>query len=302
MNTHNNSDTLSVTALHITSRPPPLIPSSLVSIDRYNPLLESTPQSPLLLQLKAVKEMTPAGASLYGFTTHRNTFTGEISEDKSRQAHILNIQHTTVKPNENLEIQNTFQYGESMSNNTLQKTTESDRGLHLRENSTRTVDESEGGQSLPIAADVYQQKETSVTAMAPESKHSAPSESASKTNNSHLQQNSKERNSSYSADNAVGLPRDIPDYESEGDAYGAGSTFSIAPSNVDLTTPETSQLYSTSIASDFNEENMSPDEGPVTARVKRSNSLEAAQQNSLPLHQNASFDVMEPLVDWGEVS
>jgi hypothetical protein len=286
----------------MTSQPPSLIPSSLISIDKLSPLPDSTPQAPLLLQLNAVKEMTPAGAALNGFTTHRNTFIGEMSEDETRHTHKLNLQYTTAKPNENLEIQNTFQYGETMSNSALQKNTESDRGSHLRQNSTRTVHESESGQSLTMAADVYQQNETSVTAMAPESKQSAQTESASKASNSHLQPNSKERNASYSADYAMGLLRDIIDYESEGEAYGAGTTFSVAPSDVDLTTPEMSHIDSTSIASDFNKENTSPDEGHVPVRVKRSNSLETAQQNELPLHQNASFDIMEPLVDWGGVS
>jgi len=303
ISTHNNSDTLSVTTLQVTSQPPPLIPSSLFSIDRLDPLAESTPQPALLLQLIAVKEMNTSGPSLYEFTTQRNTFIGEISEDKIRRTYKLNLQNTTVKPNNNMEIQNTFQYGETMNNNTLQRNTESDRDLHMSENSTRAVREPQSGRSIRMAADVDQQKETSETAMTPENKESPPTESASKLNNSHLQPNYKERNPNHSADNAVGLPRDILIYKSEGNANGMGITFNIVPSDLDLTTtPGMSQLHSTRIAGGFKEENMSPNVGSLAIRVKRSKSLETAQQISLPLHQNASFDIVEPLVDWGGVS
>jgi hypothetical protein len=265
-------------------------------------LADSTPQPSLLLQLIAVKEMNTAGPSLYEFTTQRNAFIGEISDYKIRHTNKQNLQTTTVKPNNNLEIQNNFQYGETMNNNTLQRNAESDRDLYARKNSTRTVRESQSGRSITMAADVDQQKETSATAMTPESKESAASEAASEPNNSHLQPNYKERNPSHSADNAVGLPRDIPIYKSEGKANGMGITFNEVPSDLELTTPGMSHLHSTSIAGGFKEENMSPNEGPLAIRVKRSNSLEGAQQNSLPLHQNASFDIMEPLVDWGGVS
>ena len=277
----------------MTSQPPPLIPSSLISIDRLNPLADSTPQPSLLLQLTAVKEMNTVGPSLYEFTTHRNTFIGEISEDKIRHNNKLNLQNTTLKSNNNLEIQNTSQYGEAMSKNTLQGNTESDRDLHMRENSTRIVREFQSGRNIRMAVDVGQQKETSETAMTPDSKESAPTESASKPNNSHLQPNYKERNPSHSADNTVVLPRDILIYESEGDANGLEITFSIVPNDLDLTTPGMSELHSTSLAGDFKEENMFPNERPLAIRVKRSNSLEA---------QNASIEIMEPLVDWGGVS
>ena len=300
--THNNSDTLSAATLHVTSQHPPLIPSSLISNDRLNPLADSMPQPSLLLQLNALKEINTAGPSLYGLTTHRNTFIGEISEDATRHTDKLNLQNTTGKPNNNLEIQNTFQYDETMSNSSLHRNKESDRNVHTIENSTRTVRESQSGRSIRMVEDVDQQNDTSVTAMAPESKQSAPTESASNPSNSHLQPDYKERNPSHSADNAVGLPRDIPNYESEGEANGMAIAFSIVPGDSDLTAPGISQLHSASIAGDFKEENMSPNEGPLTIRVKRSNSLEAAQQNSLPLHQNASFDIMEPVVNWGGVS
>jgi hypothetical protein len=254
------------------------------------------------LQLNAVKGMNTAGPSLYEFTTHRDTFIGEISEDKTRHIDKRNLQNTTVNPNNSLEIQNTFQYGETLSNNTLQRKTESDRDLHMRENATRSVRESQSGRSIRMAADVDQQNETKKIAVDPENKPSAPIESASKPNSSHLQPNYKERNPSLYADNAVVLPRDIPLYESEGEANGKGISFSIVPSDLDLTTPGKSQLHSTDIAGDFTEENMSPDKGPLVIRLNRRNSLEATQQNSLPFHQNASFDNMEPLVDWGGVS
>lgn len=286
----------------MTSQPPPLTLSSLISIDTLNSLTDSTPQPALLLQVIAVKEMKTAGPSLYELTTPRNRFIGEISEDKFRHTSKLNLQNTTVKSNNNLEIQNTFQYGETISNNTLQRNTESDRDLNVRENSTRTVCESQSGRSIRMVADVDQQNETSEIARTPESKQSASTESASKTNNSHLQPNYEERNPSHSAENVVGLPRDIPIYESEGEANGLGITFSIVPSDLDLKTPGMSQLHSTNMAGDFKEENMSPNEGPLASRIKRSNSLEATQQNSLHLHQNASHDNMEPLVDWGGVS
>jgi hypothetical protein len=277
----------------VTSQLPPLIPSSLISIDRLNPLADSTPQPPLLLQLTAVKEMNTVGPSLYEFTTHRNTFIGEISEDKIRHTNKLNFQNTTVKSNDNLEIQNTSQYGATMSNNTLQRNTESNRDLHMRENSSRTVRESQSGRSFRMTADVDQPNETSETAMTPDSKQSAQTESASKHNNSHSQPNYKERNPSHSVDNTVGLLRDIPIYESEGEANGLGISFSIVRNDLDLTTPGMSELHSTSTGGDFKEENMSQNEGPLAIRVKRSNSLEA---------QNASFEIMEPLVDWGGVS
>jgi hypothetical protein len=302
ISTHNNSDTLSVKTLHATSQPPPFIPSSLTNIERFNPLANSTPQPSLLLQLNAVKETNIARPSLYEFTTHRNTFVGEISENKTRHIDKLNLQNTTVKPNNSLEIQNTFHYGETMSNNALQRNTESDRDLHMRENSTRTVRESQSGQNIRMPTDVDQQNETTQTAVDPKNKPSVPIESASKPNNSHLQPNYKERNSSFYADNAVELPRDIHIYESEGEANDTGISFSIVPSDLDLTTPGMPQLHSTSIASDFTEENMSPNKEPLATRLNRRNSLEAAQENSLPLHQNASFDIMEPLVDWGGVS
>jgi hypothetical protein len=253
------------------------------------------------LQLIGVKEINTAGPSLYESTSQRNTSTGEISEDKIRHTYKQNLQNTTVKPNNNLEIQNTFQYGETM-NNTLQRNTESDTDLHMRENSTRTVRESQSGRSIRMAADVGQQNETSETAMNPESKQSAPTESASKAGNSHLQPNDKEKNPSHSAANTVGLPHDISIYKSEARANGMGITFSLVPSDLDLRTPGMSHLHSKSIAGDFKEENMSPNGGPMAVRVKRSNSLEAAQQNSLPLQQNSSFDTMEPLVNWGGVS
>jgi hypothetical protein len=98
------------------------------------------------------------------------------------------------------------------------------------------------------------------------------------------------------------LPRVIHIYESEGEAIGTGISFSVVPSDLDFTTPGMSQLHSTSIAGDFTEEYMSPNKEPLAIRLNRRNSLEAAQNNSLPLHQNASFDIMEPLVDWGGVS
>ena len=302
INSHNNNDTLSVTTFHVTSQPPPLIPFSLISIDTLNPLADSTPQPPLLLQLIAVKEMKTTATSLYEFTTHRNAFIGEISEDKIRHTNKLNLQSTTVKSNNNLVIQNSFQYGETISNNTLKRNTESDRDLEVRENSTRTVRESQSSRSIRMATDVDQQNETSETAMIPESKQSAPTESASKPNNSHLQPNYEDRNPSHSAENVVELPRDILIYESEGEGNGLGITFSTVPSDLDLTSPGMSQLHSTNIAGDFREENMSPNEGPLAIRIKRSNPLKTAQQNALPLHQNASFDNMEPLVDWGGVS
>lgn len=286
----------------MTSQPPPLIPFSLISIDTLNPLADSTPQPPLLLQLIAVKEMKTTATSLYEFTTHRNAFIGEISEDKIRHTNKLNLQSTTVKSNNNLVIQNSFQYGETISNNTLKRNTESDRDLEVRENSTRTVRESQSSRSIRMATDVDQQNETSETAMIPESKQSAPTESASKPNNSHLQPNYEDRNPSHSAENVVELPRDILIYESEGEGNGLGITFSTVPSDLDLTSPGMSQLHSTNIAGDFREENMSPNEGPLAIRIKRSNPLKTAQQNALPLHQNASFDNMEPLVDWGGVS
>lgn len=302
ISTHNNSHTLSVTTLHATSKIPPLIPSSLISIDRLNPLADSTPQPSLLLQLTAVNEMNTAGPSFHEFTTHRDTFTGEISEDKIRHTNKLNLQNTTVKSNNNLEIQNTFQYGATMVNNTLQRNAESERDLHMTENSTRNVRESQSVRSIRMAADVDKQNENLESAMSPESKKSAPTESASKPNNSHLQPNHKERNPNHSADNAVGLPRDILIYKSEGKANGMGITFNIVPSDLELTTPGMSQLHLTSLAGGLKEENISPNEGPLAKRMKKNNSLEAAQQNSLPLHQNASFDIMEPLVDWGGVS
>lgn len=302
ISTHNNRDTLSVTTFHVTSQPPPLIPFSLISSDTLNPPADSTPQPPLLLQLIAVKEMKTAATSHYEFTTHRNAFIGEISEGKIRHTNKLNLRSTTVKSNNNLENQNNFQYGETISNNTLQKNAESIKDLEVRENSIRTVHESQSGRSIRMATDVVQRNETSETTMTPESKRSAPTESMSKPNNSHLQPNYEERNPSHSAENAVGLPRDIPIYESEGEGNGLGITFNIMPNDLDLTTPGMSQLHSTNIAGDFKEENMSPNEGPLAIRIKRSNPLEAAQQNSLPLHQNASFDTMEPLIDWGGVS
>jgi hypothetical protein len=254
------------------------------------------------LQLTAVKEMNTAGPSLYEFTTYWDTFIGEISEDKIRHTNKLNLQNTTVKSNNNVEIQNTFQYGATMINNTLQRNTESESDLHTRENSTRIVRESQSGRNIRMATDVDQQNETLETAMTPESKESAPTESASKPNNSHLQPNHKERNPNHSADNAVALPRDILIYKSEEKANGMGITFNIVPNDLDLTTPGMFQLHLTNIAGGFKEENMPPNEGLLAKRIKRSNSSEAAQQNSLPLHQNASFDIMEPLVDWGGVS
>jgi hypothetical protein len=246
----------------VTSQSPPVIPSSLISIDRLDPLADSTPQPTLLLQLISVKQMNTAGPSLYEFTTQRNTFVGEISEDKIRHSNKLNLQNTTVKSNNNLEIQNTFHYGEIMSNNTLQTNTESDRDLHVTENSTRTVRESQSGRSIRMAEDVDQQNENSETAVTPESKRHTPTESASKPNNSHLQPNYKDSNPSHSAGNAVGFPRDISIYKSEGKANDMGITFCLVPRDLDLTTPGMSQLHSTSIAGGFKEENMSPNEGP----------------------------------------
>jgi hypothetical protein len=278
----------------VTSQPPPLIPSSLTSIDRLDPVADPTPQISLLLQLTAAKEMNTAGPSLYEFIIERNTFIAKISEDKIRHTYKLNLQNTTAKPNNNLESQNTFQNGESMNNNTPKRNTESDRDLHMRENSTHTLSEPQSGRSIRMTADVDQQKETPETAMTPESKESAPTESLSELNNSHLQPNYKERNSNHSADNAVGLPRDIPIYKSEGKANGMGITFNIVPSDLDLTTSGVYEFHST--------KNMFSNEEILAIRVKRSNSLQAAQQNSLPLHHNASFDIMEPLVDWGGVS
>jgi hypothetical protein len=277
----------------VTSQPPPLIPSSLISIDRLNPPADSTPQPSLLLQVTAVKEMNTVRPSLYEFTTHRNTYIGEISEDKIRHTNKLNLQNTTVKSNNNLEIQNTSQYGKTISDNTLQRNTESDRDLHMTENSPRIVRESQSGRNIRMAMDVDQQKGTSETAMTPDSKGSALTESASKPNNSHLQPHYKQRNASHSADSTVVLPRDIPIYEPKGEANGLGITFSVVPNDLDLTTPGMSELHSTSIGGDFKEENMSPMQGPLAIRVKRSKSMEA---------QNASFEIMETLVDWGEVS
>lgn len=87
----------------------------------------------------------------------------------------------------------------------------------------------------------------------------------------------------------------------EGEAYDEGIRQSIASSALDTSTSEMTPLHSTSTTSDFNEDDVLLDEETVTIRLKRSVSLEATQRNSLTLHQNASFDIMEPVVDWGGV-
>jgi hypothetical protein len=87
-----------------------------------------------------------------------------------------------------------------------------------------------------------------------------------------------------------------------GEAYDAGNHQSIASGAMDSSTSEMTPQYSTSTTSDFNEDDVLLDEETVTIRLKRSVSLETTQRNSLTPLQNASFDIMEPVVDWGGVS
>jgi hypothetical protein len=87
-----------------------------------------------------------------------------------------------------------------------------------------------------------------------------------------------------------------------GEAYDAESHQSIASSATDSSMSEMTPLYSTNTTSDFKEDDVLLDEETVTLRLKRSVVLEATKRNSSIPHQNASFDIMELVVDWGGVS
>jgi hypothetical protein len=277
----------------MTSQPPTLVPSSLISIDRLRQLPDAVTQPPLLLNLNALKETSPPGILIDGTTTDTNIFLEDVLEDHVVPTHTLSIQHIAVKPSEAVDFEDSFQYGQTMSKSTQETVTEYDRHVNVRFDTKLTVIESESVRTFTIGADDFEQKETSVTALASDHKHLAPTESLQNASNSHLLPNSEKINSTSSVENNLELLHDTYDY-TEGEAYNASSA-------VDSSTSEMSPLPSTNTTSDFNEDDVLGEE-PVTIRLKRSVSLEATQQNSLTPHQNASFDIMELVVDWGGVS
>jgi hypothetical protein len=201
-----------------------------------------------------------------------------------------------VKPSEAVDFEDSFQEGQTISKSTQETFKEYDRNANVGVHSKLTVSESESIQTFTIGVDGFEQKDTSVTTLTPDHKKFAPTESLQNASNSRLQPNS----SSYVQSN-LELMHDAYNY-TEGVDYDAGIHQSIASNALDTSTTEMAPLYSTSTTSDFNEDYVLLDEETVTIRLKRSVSLEATQRNSLTPHQNASFDIMEPVVDWGGVS
>lgn len=280
----------------MTSQPPPLVPSSLISIDRLRQLPGVTTQPTLLSNLNALKETSPPAILIDGSATYIDTFFGDILEDHSIHTDTLSIQHIAVTPNEAADFEDSFPYGQIMTKRTQETVREYDRNENVQIDSKFNVSESESIQTFTIGADDFEQKETSVTTLAPDHKQFAPTESLQNSSSSHLQPNS-----ASSVQNNVELMQDAQNY-TEGEAYDAGNHQSTASSAMDSSTSEMTPLYSTSITSDFTEDDVLLDEEIATTRLKRSISLEATQRNSLSPHQNASFDIMEPVVDWGGVS
>jgi hypothetical protein len=273
------------------SQPPPLVPSSLIIIDRLNQVSEATTQPPLVFFPNSLKETSSAGVLIHGFSTHRNTFVGEDPEDQLVHT-LTNFQHITVKPSKNLYFEHK-KYSRTTSEGTFEGATESGKDLNLKNGSRLAVNEFESVESLTSGAYNFRGKETSVTNTVPEHEQSAPTEFLLNAGNSHLQP--------HSVDSTVELLHDRHNYTVEED-HVAGFHLSTATSVMESSTSEISPLHSTDTASNFDEENIPVDEDTATRRVKRSVPLEATLRNSFLPHKNASFDVVEPIVDWGGVS
>lgn len=294
--TLNARDTSPLATHHMTSQPPPLVPSSLISIDRLRQVPVATTQETLLSNLNALKETSPPGILIDGSTTDIDTFFEDILEDHVIHTDTLSTQNIAVTPSEAADFEDSFPYGQIMSKSTQETVREYDRNANVRVDSALTLTESESIQTFTKGADDYEQKETSVTTLAPDHKQFALTESLQNASNSHLQPNS-----ASSVQNDVELMQDAQSY-TEGEAYEAGNHQSIGSSAMDSSTSGMIPLYSTNMTSDFNEDDVLLDEETVTIRLKRSVPLEATERNLLTPHQNASFDIMEPIVDWGGVS
>jgi hypothetical protein len=232
-----------------------------------------------------------------GSTTDTDRFFGHVLEDHAVHTHTLtSIQHIAVKQSESVDFDDSFQDGQTMSKSIQESFKDYDRISNVGVDSKLTVNESESIQTFTIGVDDFEHKDTSVTTLTPDHKKFAPTESSQNTSNSRLQPNS-----ASSVQSNLKLMHDAYNY-TEGEDYVAGIHQSIASNALDTSTSEMAVLHSTSTTSDFNEDDVLLDEETVTIRLKRSVTLEATQQNPLIPHQNASFDIMEPVVDWGGVS
>lgn len=294
--TLNARDTPPIATHHMTSQPPPLVPSSLISIDRLRQVPVDTSQPTLLSKLNALKETSPPGILIDGSTTDTDTFFGDVLEDHTIHTDTLSTRHIAVTPSEAADFEDNFPYAQTMSQSRQETVRGNDRNANVRVDSKLTVTESESIQTFTIGANDFEQKETSVTTLAPDDKQFTLTESSQNASNSHLQPNS-----ASSVQNNVELMQDAHSY-TEGEDYEAGDHQSIASIVMDSSTSEMTPLFSTSTTSDFNEDDVLLDEETVTVRLKRSISLEATERNSFTPHQNASIGIMEPVVDWGGVS
>lgn len=293
--TLNARDTPPIATHHMTSQPPPLVPSSLISIDRLRQVPVDTTQPTLLSNLNALKGTSPPGILIDGSTTDTDTFFGDVLEDHTIHTDTLSAQYVAVTPGEAADFKDNFPYGQIMSKSTQETVREYDRNANVRVDFKLTVTEPESIQTFAIGANDFVQKETSVTTLAPDHKQFTLTESSQNARNSHVQPNS-----ASSVQSNVELMQDAQSY-TEGD-YEAGNHQSTASIVMDSSTSEMTPLFSTSTTSDFNEDDVLLGEETVTIRLKRSISLEATERNSLTPHQNASIGIMEPVVDWGGVS
>ncbi|PNF38764.1 hypothetical protein B7P43_G14028 [Cryptotermes secundus] len=294
--TLNATDTPPIATHHMTSQPPLLVPSSLISIERLRQVPVDTTQPTLLSNLNALKETSPPGILIDGSTTDTDIFFGDVLEDHTTHTDTLSTQHIAVTPSEAADFEDNFPYGQIVSKSTQETVREYDRNANVRLDSKLTVTDSESIQTFTIGANDFEQKETSVTTLAPDHKQFALTESSQNASNSHLQPNS-----ASSVHNNVELMQDAHSY-TEGEVYETGDHQSIASIVMDSTTSEMTPLFSTSRTSNFNEDDVLLAEETVTIRLKRSISLEATERNPLTPHQNASFGIVEPVVDWGGVS
>jgi hypothetical protein len=295
MSTLSASDTSSIATHHMTSQPPPLVPSSLISIERLRHLPDASTQSSHLLNLNTITDTNlPASVLIDDVTTDTGTFAGHVAEDHAIDTLALSVQRTVMDPTDATDLEDAFQNSQTMNKRTYERVTEDYRNANIRVDSKISVSESASIETFTIGANNSEQKASSVTTIVPEDKQLAPTDSVEGISNSHLQPYSEYMHPSSSVPNNLQLMHDTHIY-----TEGEGRTQSSA---MDSATSEVTPLQSTLTTSDFSEDDVLPNEDTVTMRLKRSVFSEATQQNTMPPHQNDSFDVMETVVDWGGVS
>jgi hypothetical protein len=282
----------------MTSLPPPLVPSALISINRLNQFPDATEQPQLLFVPDTIKDTSPDEVLTHGFST--NTFVGEDSEAKVVHTH-TNLQHITKKPSENLDFKNGIKQSQTTGEGTFERAIEHDKDLNLKNNSRTKVNEYESVESLTKRADDFRETKTLVITTVPDNEQSTQRDVLLNAGNSHLQPDSANVNSTHSVDNVMELLHGSHNYTVEED-YDAGIHPSTSTSGTESWTSEISPSHPRNTASDFDEGHIPVDEDAVTMRIKRSVSSEHTQRNSFDPHQNTSYDAVQPIVDWGGVS